>query len=77
METLSGLTEFEARIVPIGPDEVISVARDVTDRKQIEEQIKRQNRDLTLLNRVISAAGEHARHQRTVDDHLPRVSAGV
>ncbi len=57
LETLGGLTEFEARIVPIGPDEVISVARDVTDHKQIEEQIKRQNRDLTLLNRVISAAG--------------------
>jgi PAS domain S-box-containing protein len=35
LETLSGLTDFEARIVPLGPDEVISVARDVTERNRL------------------------------------------
>ncbi|MBN2305092.1 MAG: PAS domain-containing protein [Anaerolineae bacterium] len=29
---------------------------DITDRKQVEEEVKRRNRDLLLLNRVIAAA---------------------
>ena len=34
---------------------VISICRDITERKQAEEEIHRRNRDLTLLNRVVAA----------------------
>lgn len=36
LPTLSGVRDFEARIVPTGADSVISVARDVTQRRALE-----------------------------------------
>ncbi|VBB05049.1 pac motif [Lucifera butyrica] len=32
--------EWEARLVPSGPDSVLSIIRDITDRKQMENQLK-------------------------------------
>ncbi len=34
--TVSGQLDFEARLVPSGPDRVIAVARDITTRRQLE-----------------------------------------
>jgi len=36
----SGLQEYEARMVPSGTDEVMTIVRNVTNRKQAEQQLK-------------------------------------
>jgi PAS domain S-box-containing protein len=41
-----GLRDYEARMVANGADEVISIVRDVTERKRIEEQIRQLNAEL-------------------------------
>jgi PAS domain S-box-containing protein len=51
VEIEAGIIQYEDRPA------VLKFVRNVTERKQTEEQIRRQNRDLTLLNRVIGAAG--------------------
>jgi len=50
------------RIIVDGEPAILSVARDITERKRREAEIRRQNRELTLLNRVIAAtaAGQDA-----------------
>ncbi len=45
-----GLRDFEARMVASGKDEVITVVRDITERKQVEEEIKLKNAQLVKLN---------------------------
>jgi PAS domain S-box-containing protein len=45
-----GLRDYEARMVPSGKEEVITVVRDVTERKQAEEEIKKYNKELIKLN---------------------------
>jgi PAS domain S-box-containing protein len=44
------MNQFEARMVPIGTDEVIVVARNVTERKKAELAILAQNEELEKLN---------------------------
>lgn len=44
-------TMFDSKGHPVG---FIGVSKDITDRKQAEEEIQRQNRELTLLNRIIA-----------------------
>jgi diguanylate cyclase (GGDEF)-like protein len=39
IETPKGMGSFEARIVGSGPDEVVAIVRDVTERKQAEERM--------------------------------------
>jgi PAS domain S-box-containing protein len=38
------------------PKFVLSIAHDITERKQAEEKLQQNNRELTLLNRVIAAS---------------------
>ena len=45
-----GIREFEARMVPSGPDEVITIVRDVTERKKTEAEIILKNEQLILAN---------------------------
>jgi PAS domain S-box-containing protein len=65
---------------------VLGVGRDITERKRAEQEIQRQNRDLRLLNRVITTAASSvdAAHvlqvlceelARAFD--LPRAAAGL
>ena len=42
----AGLRHYEARFVRSGPDEVVAIARDVTERKANEEEIRELNTDL-------------------------------
>jgi PAS domain S-box-containing protein len=37
---------------------ILSIARDITRRKQAESEIRRRNRELSLLNRIIAASAE-------------------
>ena len=46
LPTLSGMRDFEARLVVSGPDEVVSIARDVSARKQAEAERERMIEDL-------------------------------
>ncbi|HJV66026.1 MAG TPA: ATP-binding protein [Geomonas sp.] len=47
--------QYEARMVPAGPDEVLSVVRDVTDRMQALEKVRLQQERLEELNRTLEA----------------------
>lgn len=50
-----GQRDYEARIVPIGPDEVLAVVRDVSDQKQIERGLQASEQRYRLL---FEAAGD-------------------
>src|SRR5918999_5951307 len=42
LRTLDGETrDFEARVVPCGPDEVVAIVRDVTDFNRVLEDLRR------------------------------------
>ena len=45
-----GICDFEARMVPSGPDEVITIVRDVTERKKAEADIFLKNEQLIQAN---------------------------
>lgn len=50
-----GLREYEARMVPSGPDEVLTVVRDVTERKLIEQGLQASEEKYRAL---FEAAGD-------------------
>ena len=55
--TVSGrLRHYEVRIIANGAEQVVALTRDITQRHEQEEQLARRLREMTLLNRVISAA---------------------
>lgn len=45
----------------------VTAIRDITDRKQAEEKIRRRNRELTLLNQVIAASTANLKPQATLE----------
>lgn len=49
----------EARIVPIDADEVLVIIRDISDRKRLENALKRKVEKEHLLNQVLSKIGQH------------------
>jgi PAS domain S-box-containing protein len=49
-----GRQDFEARFVPSGPSEVLAIVRNVTERKQTEQQLIRTER-LSALGRLTAA----------------------
>jgi PAS domain S-box-containing protein len=54
---------YEARVVASGPDEVVSIVRDVTDRKEREEEVRRSRA------RIVEAAdAERRRLERNLHD---------
>lgn len=48
------------RIMWEGKPATLSCLNDITERKQAEEEIRRRNRELALLNRVITASATHS-----------------
>jgi len=49
-----GMREYEARMVPVGADEVITIVRDVTDRRQAEEERERLQAQLLQAQKMES-----------------------
>ncbi len=45
-----GLHDYEARLMPAGSNEVIAIVRDVTERKQIEEELRQTHAALAESN---------------------------
>jgi two-component system, sensor histidine kinase and response regulator len=48
-----GLRDFEARMVPSGPDEVTAISRDITDRKKSEKALKKKIEELEWFNHMM------------------------
>ncbi|MFZ4520340.1 MAG: GAF domain-containing protein [Bacteroidales bacterium] len=48
-----GLRDFEARMVPSGPDEVTAVSRDITERKKTELALKKKVDQLEWFNHMM------------------------
>ncbi|HEX2912681.1 MAG TPA: GAF domain-containing protein [Chloroflexia bacterium] len=46
----------------------VGIARDVTERTRMREQVERRNRDLTALNAVISTAGQSLELDKLLND---------
>ena len=42
LELSGDARDFEARLVPVGPDEVVAVVRDVTERNQVNTELERR-----------------------------------
>ncbi|MCX6306693.1 MAG: GAF domain-containing protein [Bacteroidetes bacterium] len=49
----TGMRDFEARMVPNGPDEITAIARDITDRKKVEEALKKKIDELEWFNHMM------------------------
>lgn len=49
----SGMRDFEARMVPGAPNEVIAISRDITERKKTDESLKRKISEMELFNRMM------------------------
>jgi len=48
-----GLCDFEARMVPSGPDEITAISRDITTRKLTEESLKKKVDQLEWFNKMM------------------------
>src|SRR5205085_5412776 len=61
---LRGVTRhYEARVVASGPDEVVSIVREITDRKEREQEVRRSRA------RIVEAAdAERRRLERNLHD---------
>lgn len=55
LEEVIGLRDYEARLVPAGNDEIVSIARDVTEQKQAQRALAEESR---LLQTLIDAIPE-------------------
>lgn len=47
---------YEVVVYPAGPNQVAIVFSDITERRQIEAQLRQRNRKLDLLNRIITSS---------------------
>ncbi len=47
--------EFELRAIPLNDGTALSIVRDITERKRMDERVRRLNRMLTMLSRVNEA----------------------
>lgn len=48
-----GCRDFEARMVPSGSDEVIAIARDITERKKTDKALKKKFEELEWFNHMM------------------------
>ena len=70
-----GVLDFEARLVVSGPGEVLSVVRDVTERKRAEEALRKENSFVQILQTVTVAANEAASFEQVARTCLEQVCA--
>jgi PAS domain S-box-containing protein len=72
--------DYEARMVPSGPDEVISIVRNITERKRAEERllalnktldhkVKKRTQELNILNEHLIHTEEKERSNIATDLH--------
>lgn len=59
-EQVKWVEHVGVRIMWEGKPATLSCLNDITERKQAEEEIRRRNRELALLNRVIAASATHS-----------------
>jgi PAS domain S-box-containing protein len=71
-----GPRQYEARMAPSGADEVVSIVRDITERKAAEEKLSESNRQLTTaLDQLKQAQSEMIEHERLRT--LGQMAAGI
>ncbi|MEW5986046.1 MAG: ATP-binding protein [Chloroflexota bacterium] len=70
LPTLSGVRDYEARMVVSGADEVLVVVRDVADRKRAERQAARSERLATLGLLAAALAHEINNPLQIIQSHL-------
>ncbi|MHA2368243.1 MAG: PAS domain S-box protein [Candidatus Hodarchaeales archaeon] len=81
------LRRYECRMAPSGKDEVLVIVRDITERKQAEEQLKRQKKELSefvhtiahdLQNFLIAIKGYadllHSAHDKTSAEKIGQLT---
>jgi len=60
----------EARCIPAGPNEVLALVRDITERKQVEQERSRRAADLAMLNQIGAALSASLDLQTVLDQAL-------
>ena len=60
---------YETRIVPCGRDEVLAIARNITDQKQLAERLRAYQQQLQSLTAQLSQAEEKERKRLATDIH--------
>ena len=70
-----GEKHFEARITPIDEKRLLTVVREITDRKKAEHQLAEYAEELEQLYQHLDAELDKARqvHERVLSQELPRV----
>lgn len=65
------LGEVEARLIDLGDEKVVHVTvRDITYRSRVEKEIKERNRELFILNSIISRATESLQMDKVLENIL-------
>jgi signal transduction histidine kinase len=75
-----GAKSFEARLLPLQSDQFIAVVQDITERKRVEERIRKLNQDLERQARELAAlnkAGQMMNAMLDLDAVLGTVMAEV
>jgi len=75
-----GAKSFEARLLPLQSDQLIAVVQDITERKRVEEQIRKLNQDLERRARELAAlnkAGQMMNAMLDLDAVLGTVMAEI
>jgi PAS domain S-box-containing protein len=75
LSTQEGVLDFEARLVASDPGEILSVVRDVTERKRAEEAVRRENSFVRLLQTVTIAANEATSFAQVAQACLDQICA--
>ena len=63
LEVPDGIRYFEARYIPIGKDEVLDIIRDITDRKQDEENLRKAKEAAEQSNKIKSEFISNISHE--------------
>ena len=69
LPAVEGIHAYEARIVPSGPNEVLAIVRDVTDRKRAEEALRAAAKVKQAFSSAVVKAQESERQQLSRELH--------
>jgi len=75
LETQAGEGTYEARIVPLREDQILAIVRNITERKQAEENLKRSRDQLRNLSIHIETVREEERAllAREIHDEMGQI----